>query len=238
MKEEVLESLQGRVGYRFDDLRRLEQALTHSSWAHEHDKVQDLERLEFLGDSVFNAAVTILLWRQAPQAREGDLSRARNQLVNTERLAAVGRALDLGSAILLGKGERRSGGADKDRILEDAVEALAGAIFLDGGFDAVCAAAERWVGDSVQEVVGQLVDEGVEAVANPRNTLQEITQERWSCLPEYEVLAVDGPAHAPEFHVSVSLQGKVLGRGTGSNKRQAHRAAAVAALRELEQDLP
>lgn len=228
-----LKAVQERIGHAFGDVELLSRALTHRSYAHENDGERDLERLEFLGDSVLNAATTVLLFERFPTAPEGALSKVRNQLVNTACLADIGRSLELGPYIRLGKGERRTGGSDKDRILEDAVEAVAGALMLDGGFPKVLEAARRWMSPRIEALADQMEAGGHVVVENPRNTLQEITQERWGVLPEYEVTGETGPAHAPRFTVVVRVQDQLLGEATGPNKRSAHRMAAEQAVRKL-----
>ncbi|MCO4745415.1 MAG: ribonuclease III [Proteobacteria bacterium] len=228
------DELQGRLGYVFKDEALLARALTHRSYAHENRNTEDMERLEFLGDSVLNAATTFLLWERFPEAREGDLSKVRNQLVNTRCLADIGRELELGPHLRLGKGERRSGGHDKERILEDAVEAIAGAIHLDAGFAEVQQAARRWMAPRIEALADKVLASGRDAVQNPRNTLQELTQERWGVLPEYTVVSEEGPAHDLEFTVEVRVLEQLHGTATGPSKRDAHREAARAALRSLD----
>lgn len=228
------EELEKRLGYTFEDQKLLQRALTHSSYAHENVNAEDLERLEFLGDSLLNAATTFLLWERFPDAREGDLSKVRNQLVNTSCLADIGRELEIGPHLRLGKGERKTAGHEKDRILEDSVEALAGALHLDGGFAAVQAAARRWMGPRIEALADRVQSAGREAVQNPRNTLQELTQEKWGELPVYAVVDEAGPAHAPEFTVEVRVNDELCGVGVGSNKRDAHRKAAAQAVTHLQ----
>lgn len=227
------EAFLARLGHEFANPELLRRALTHSSFAHENVNSTDMERLEFLGDSVLNAATTFLLWERFPDASEGDLSKARNQLVNTACLASIGRELDLGPQLRLGKGERRTGGNEKDRILEDAVEALAGALLLDGGFEAVQAAARRWMGPRIEVLADRVTTAGSDAVQNPRNTLQELTQERWAVLPQYTVVDESGPAHAPVFKVEVRVNDELCGTGEGMNKRDAKRRAAERAVAYL-----
>ena len=222
------ETLQERVGVQFKDTVLLHQALTHRSFSEETGGLNN-ERLEFLGDAVLELTVTEMLFRRVPEATEGQLSRIRAHLVQTRRLAEVGRSWGIGEALSLGRGELRSGGRDKDSLLADAVEALVGALYLDQGLGPVSEVVER----SFEPWVSEIDDPSIYGV-DPKSQLQELTMARWRLLPKYELLHTDGPAHAKSYSVRVLVGDKVEAEGTGSSKRKAQRAAARMALLKIE----
>jgi ribonuclease-3 len=225
-----LHRLQNRLDYEFRDLALLEQALTHSSFANERE-TDDNERLEFLGDAVLELAVSALLVERFPRAREGQLSRLRSRLVNTDALAGVARGLELGPLLRLGIGEDQTGGRDRTSVLADAVEAILGAVFLDGGFARARKIATGWVEEPLSGLDGDGVDLRWK---NPRSLLQERIQATLHQTPRYRVLRRTGPAHEPTFTVEVAIGDRVLGTGTGASKRAASHAAATNALDALE----
>ena len=214
------------LDHAFADPALLEEALTHTSWSHERGG-PDYERLEFLGDAVLQLVATAWLVERLPRVPEGDLSRLRQHLVNTGALAEVARALGLGAHLRLGVGEEASGGRDRASVLAGACEAVLGAVYLDGGL----AAAERLVRTWLAERFEALTSDDEARRADPRGLLQELTQRDLGATPTYEVTGRDGPPHAPTFAVEVRVGERVLGRGTGSSKRQASRQAAADALR-------
>jgi ribonuclease-3 len=210
------------LGHAFTDRGLLEEALRHRSAGARHN-----ERLEFLGDSLLNAVVAAALYRRYPQATEGRLSRLRASLVNQEALAGVARELELGQYLQLGTGELRSGGGRRASILADALEAVLGAVYLDGGFEA----CERVVLGLLGDRLGEL-----EAVASkdPKTKLQEWLQSRRLPLPSYQVRGVFGEPHEQHFVVECLL-GEV-GRsatGEGSSRRKAEQQAAHRVLEQL-----
>jgi ribonuclease III len=210
------------LGYRFADTGLLEEALTHRSAGAPHS-----ERLEFLGDAMLNAAVAGALYRRYPQATEGRLSRLRASLVNQETLAMLAQALDLGEYLRLGVGELRSGGSRRASILADALEAVFGAVYLDGGFDAC------------EKVILGLIEERLEhtslAVKDPKTRLQEWLQSRRLPLPSYQVRRLSGEPHEQHFVVECLVEN--LGRratGEGGSRRKAEQQAARKVLEQLE----
>lgn len=225
--ESVAEHIEAKLHYRFARLDLLRDALTHTS-VNPTTGAAPIERLEFLGDSVLGLAITELLVRRHPQANEGDLTLARSRLVNTNALARRAREIGLAEAILLGKGEEKTGGRKKPSILADVFEAVLGAVFLDGGFEA----ARR-----VVEHVFDLEDESGQASAeeDAKTSLQELTQRLFRQLPVYQTLSVEGPHHARHFVVEVSVGERILGTGSGRSKRIAAQEAARQALGELRQ---
>jgi ribonuclease-3 len=208
-----------RLGRAFRRAELLEQALTHRSYGTLHN-----ERLEFVGDAVLNCVIAAVLYARFPQMQEGDLSRIRAHLVNRDTLARLARGLDLGAALRFGEGEHRSGGADRASIVADALEAVFGAVFEDGGFDAA-----RGVIESVyaQELAG--LDPAILG-KDPKTRLQEWLQARRIPVPEYAIVAVDGEAHAQSFTVECRIPAlSVVASGTGPSRRAAEQAAAAGA---------
>jgi ribonuclease-3 len=222
-------ALQARLLHPFSDPELLQRALTHRSWANEHDGA-DNERLEFLGDAVLSAAITPLLLERYPDAREGQLARLRSRLVRTATLAAIAREIGLGDALRLGRGEEASGGRDRDSVLEDALEAVVGAVFVDGGFEPARALVLRWFEGRVRRFGSE-----VNTWNDPVSALQELTQERDGETPRYVDLSSSGPDHEPRFEVAVYVGERRVATGVGRRKKTARRAAADAALRELGQ---
>lgn len=218
--------LTARTGYVFRRPELGREALTHPSVTTERG-VAEIERLEFLGDAVLSLVVSEQLLRQLPGASEGELTKLRARLVNTGALARKAREVSLAELIVLGKGEEKSGGRRKPSILAGVLEAVLGAVFLDGGFDAARAVVERLFGDDVRGV--QLARSEEDA----KTALQELTQSIFKQLPVYETLRVAGPDHARDFLVAVSVGGEVLGSGSGRSKRVAAQNAAREALARL-----
>jgi ribonuclease-3 len=216
----------------FSDPNLLLEALTHASWAHEHGG-PDNERLEFLGDAVLQLCVSRALVAAFPGAGEGELSRMRQQLVNTRALAAAARAMALGADLRLGHGEAQTGGRDKDTVLAGALEALLGAVFRDAGYGPAEGFVRAWTAGTLAGLT-DAPDGGKDA----RSRLQERTQRDGGGTPRYEVVEQDGPAHAPVFAVEVRLGPAVLGRGRGPTKKDAARRAAEEALAGLDRGEP
>ncbi|HHO51920.1 MAG TPA: ribonuclease III [Deltaproteobacteria bacterium] len=217
------------LGHSFADPQLLLTALTHSSHAHENGG-EDYERLEFLGDAVFQLCSTELLVERFPEAREGQLSRLRSRMVNTHALAQLGRRLGIGPALRLGVGEEATGGRDRPRILAGAIEAILGAVFTDGGYTAALALARDWL----EEDLAVLETARMRGWKDPRSLLQERAQREFGETPAYGVAARGGPAHQPTFTVEVRVGQRLLGRGEGRSKREAARNAAAEALASTE----
>lgn len=207
------------LGHVFRRPELLRQALTHRSFGADHN-----ERLEFIGDSILNCAIALALYRRFPQLPEGELSRIRANLVNKDMLYRLARTLDLGGAIRLGEGELRSGGASRPSILADALEAMFGAIFLDGGFDAVDAAISRLYAGEIAGI------DPTGLAKDPKTRLQEWLQGRKLAVPEYEVAAVRGESHLQTFDVVCRIPAlDIAATGSGPSRRAAEQAAAAAA---------
>lgn len=210
------DGLSRRLGYPFRDPGLLRQALTHRSHGFPHN-----ERLEFLGDSVLNCVVARELYHALPEAPEGDLSRIRAHLVNQQTLAGLAGGLGLGELVLLGEGEVRSGGRRRPSILANALEAVLGAVFIDGGF----AAAEGVVGRLYAPLLREL--DPLALGKDPKTRLQEHLQGRRIPLPQYHVVATRGEAHAQQFQVECVIpELGVRTTGEGSSRRGAEQEAA------------
>jgi ribonuclease III len=213
----------------------LTRSLAHRSWCAENPGTGSNERLEFLGDAVLGLVVTDYLYRAYPDMPEGELAKVRASVVNSAALAELAAELDIGDALLLGKGEDQSGGRQKPSILADAMEAIIGAVYLDQGWAASVALIMRLLGERIEF-----------AAAGPggqdyKTRLQELSARTFDQLPVYQV-SDDGPDHAKEFHAVVHVQGLARGAGRGRSKKQAEQAAARAAwetlIEGLERDTP
>lgn len=204
----------------------LDLALTHRSYAYEHGGLPTNERLEFLGDSVLGLVVTETLYRSHPEVPEGQLAKYRASVVNARALADVARALDIGSCLLLGRGEESTGGRNKSSILADTLEALIGAVYLEHGIDT----AEQVVKALFDPLIGRAADLG--AGLDWKTSLQELAAELALGAPEYRV-EESGPDHAKRFVARASLAGVVYPEGQGGSKKEAEQNAAEEAYRAL-----
>lgn len=213
------EQLCRRIDYQFSDPERLDLALRHRSWCAENGSVASNERLEFLGDSVLGLVVTDHLYRSAPDRSEGVLARNRSELVSAVALAEVARSVDLGPALLLGKGEESTGGRDKTSILSDAMEAVFGATYLDGGIEEASRVVLHVLADRIENVI-----EGSLA-SDHKSRLQELAAHEFGQLPRY-ILSDDGPEHDKLFVAAVELCGEEWGTGAGRTKKEAEQEAA------------
>ena len=215
--------LEARIGHRFKSSALLEQALTHRSFGSSHN-----ERLEFLGDGVLDCVVAEELYARFPELPEGALSRLRANLVRQASLAGVARAIGLSGFMKLGEGELASGGAERPSILADGLEAVYGAVFLDGGYGAARATILHTLG----EALGRL--DAAAPAKDPKTRLQELLQGRRNKLPEYRVVATKGAAHKQTFEVECTVAELDLrATGSGSSRREAEQKAAEGLLRQL-----
>lgn len=219
-------ALEARLGYVFLDRRLVESALTHPS-ALPVGAVRAGEQLEFLGDAVVNLVVADLLMRAFPHLDEGQLSKRRAMMVRTPTLAAKARALGIGDALRLGRGEDRSGGRLKPSILACSYESIVGAMFRDAGFERTRAVIGRHFEEDVTRG-------GMTGAPDWKTLLQERVQARWRTVPEYHVAGEAGPAHARVFTAAVWVAGERLADGSGSSKRIAEQDAARNALAALD----
>jgi ribonuclease-3 len=218
--------LSRRLGLSFSDLSLLTRALTHRSYVNENpDSLEDNERLEFLGDAVLDFIVGAWVYHRFPEMPEGDLTKIRSAIVRNDQLATFARRLDLGRALLLGRGEHASGGADRDGLLGSTFEALIGALYLDSGIGAV----DAFVRPLLEDAKGFILDE----IQDPKSRLQEWAQAEKLGTPQYVTVGSSGPDHAKMFEVEVRIRGLIYGRGQGSSKQIAARIAAQTALEAL-----
>lgn len=220
-----LGELEETIGYVFTDRQLLLQALTHKSFSNEQSEfVPHNERLEFLGDAVLELVISDWVYSHYPDIPEGGLTRIRAEVVSEKGLSRISRQLHIGAVLHLGKGEQRSGGNEKSSLLADALEALLGAIYRDGGFAAVSL------------VIGEVFRAAIEESAllrygsDYKTCLQERLQAQYGTLPEYLLAQVSGPDHERIFSMEVYFEGKLLGKGSGSSKKSSEQKAAAVAL--------
>jgi ribonuclease III len=219
--------LEARLGYRFADPARLREALTHSSaTAGGGRAARSNERLEFLGDRVLGLVIADLLVRRFAKEGEGGLSRRHAALVNGTTLAEIAAEIALGDCLILARGEDDAGGRSKPATLANGLEALLGALYLDGGLAPAAAFIERHFGPRLKAMRAPPRD--------PKSTLQEWAQGRGLGLPDYRVVEVAGPAHEPRFEVSVQVGGRAPASASAGSKRAAEQAAAERLLAALE----
>jgi ribonuclease-3 len=226
------DELEAALGSVFGDRRRLERALTHRSHLNEPKSgaQDDNERLEFLGDAVLNLAVSETLIGRRPEATEGELSKWRAQLVSEPTLARVAARLGIGGWLRLGRGEELSGGREKRSLLADAFEALIGAVYQDGGYDA----ARRCVLAALEPELDESSDVALDI--DYKTQVQERCQQRFGVLPVYRVCRESGPDHQKVFHVELTIAGRPYGDGTGHTKKEAEQQAAQIAWQRLHAD--
>ena len=220
---------QKRLGYTFKKPELLELALTHPSVSHElAEKMENNQRLEFLGDAVLQLIISAELYKRFPTRDEGSLSKARARLVNREALAERAREIQLGKELSLSRGEDRNDGRNRPSALADAFEAVVGAIYLDGGFIKVKKFIHTQFANQFTEA-----DSGRHK-GNPKGELQEILQGKSSVAPEYRLLDMEGPDHDRSFICAVRHSGRELARGSGKSKKNAEMNAAAAAIDSLQ----
>jgi ribonuclease-3 len=227
-EQETFDAIERALGHRFRDRVWLHEALTHRSYANERPQLapRDNERLEFLGDALLGAVVAFVLIERFPDAAEGELTRRRAALVCESGLAEVARELGLGAALLLGKGEERSGGREKPRLLSSALEACFGAVLRDVGTEQAFSIARA------------LFEPRLVAAASFehdfKSRVQEIVQARGGRSPRYAIVGTDGPDHARRYEVALEVDGNEIARGIGRSKGEAEQQAARAALETLQ----
>ena len=223
----MIKDLETAIGYRFRNVQLLQNALTHSSYANErwHNSLLSNERLEFLGDSVLGMLVAEYLYRNFPDRPEGELTRMRADMVCEQTLAAAANKIGIGEHLMLGHGEEQGGGRSRNSILADAMESVIAACFLDGGINAALKVVQKFI----------LVDVPVTKLHNAdyKTQLQELVQQKKNQQLSYALVGESGPDHDKSFDVEVSLNGIVVGRGSGSSKKRAEQSAAASAIEKL-----
>jgi ribonuclease III len=231
-RKAALMRLEGRLSYSFRDITYLEIALTHRSYLNENPQVTvaDNERFEFLGDAVLGLCISDLLIRENAAFTEGDLSKIRAALVNEKPLAKLARELEIGTCLLLGKGEESSGGRTKDSLLANSLEAVIAAIYLDSGFTKVKSVIKNMIGPSLkaESLLSQYFDY--------KTSLQEFCQKMYKVAPQYRLLDSSGPDHARTFAVEVNVADKIISIGRGKSKKEAEKQAAQEAWKELQDE--
>ncbi|MDY2653358.1 MAG: ribonuclease III [Eisenbergiella porci] len=225
----TLEELEKRIGYTFRDKKLLRQALTHSSFANEQkiNKLEDYERLEFLGDAVLELVSSDFLFHENPQMPEGKLTKLRSSMVCEPALAYCARDLELGQYMLLGKGEEATGGRGRDSITSDVMEAVIGAMYLDGGLKAAHDFIYRFVLSDLENKI---------LFYDSKTVLQEMIQTMPEAAFEYVLTGEEGPDHDKEFLVDAVLDGKLIGKGKGRTKKAAEQQAAYEAILALRKN--
>jgi ribonuclease-3 len=226
-----LESLQRTIGYHFRDIQLLVDSLVHRSYLpvkqENHDDRGSNERMEFLGDSVLSLVVNDFLYRHYPEKTEGELTKMKSVIVSKQILSGHARKHKIGSFVLLSDNAQKAGVSEVGSVLADSLEAIFGAVFLDGGFEA----ASRCIRRFFLADLGDLVYD--EDHVNYKSLLQEYIQALHKIPPRYRVYSTQGPDHAKEFGVEVSVRGTILGRGTGKTKKLAEQEAAQEAYQKL-----
>ncbi len=218
-----MQLLEKRIGYQFHNPALLKQAMTHSSFTNEQRirKLENYERLEFLGDAVLELVTSEFLFREHNGLPEGELTKLRASMVCEPSLAFCARDLELGQFMLLGKGEENTGGRSRDSLTCDVMEAVIGAIYLDGGMEYAKEFIYRFI-------LSDLEDK--QLFYDSKSNLQELIQGKLKKEYSYELLGMSGPEHDKMFHVSVQMEGEILGKGEGKTKKAAEQQAAYRAL--------
>ena len=224
---EVLEELQKKIGYQFQNKNLLKQALTHSSFANEQkiNKLKNYERLEFLGDAVLELVSSEFLFKENPEMPEGQLTKLRASIVCEPTLAYCARDLDIGSYILLGRGEEATGGRKRDSIISDVMEAIIGAIYLDSGLENAKNHIYRFVLSDLDNKI---------LFVDSKTILQEEVQKTKDARLRYELVGESGPEHDKQFHVEAYLNDFLIGKGIGRTKKAAEQQAAYEALLKIQ----
>ncbi|MDO4267807.1 MAG: ribonuclease III [Eubacteriales bacterium] len=225
-----LQKLQERIGCQFQNEKLLRQAMTHSSYANEHrmDKLSCNERLEFLGDAVLEVISSDFLYQLYPEKPEGELTKIRASIVCEPTLAYCAGQIGLGSYLLLGRGEDATGGRERNSVVSDAMEALIGAIYLDGGFASAKEFIHRFILNDIEHK---------QLFYDSKTTLQELVQASFEESLEYEILKEEGPDHNKVFEVRAMVGGREIGRGSGRTKKAAEAMAAYRGILKLREDV-
>lgn len=224
-----IKTFEETIGYRFLDSSLLQLALTHSSYGNEtyHEKLHNNERLEFLGDAVLEITVSDFLYNKYPDLPEGELTRLRASMVCEPTLAVCAKEISLPDMLLLGKGEEQTGGRFRDSIISDAMEALLGAIYRDGGIECARAFVKRHILNDM---------ENKKTFIDSKSVLQERLQADYKEGPEYILVGEEGPDHCKTFQVEVKSEGKTIGTGSGKTKKAAEQQAAYQAILNMDKN--
>lgn len=221
-------SFQKQLSYQFNSVHLLENALTHSSYTYENNLFKSNERLEFLGDAILDAVISEFLFLKLPHYEEGQLSKLRSYVVCEKTLANCGRKIKIDKELYLGRGEETSGGRERDSIVADAVEALIGAIFLDGGYESAKSFILKHFEDVIHEAKGEYIN------SDYKSRLQEILQKGGKIDISYEIEKEEGPEHRKTFFVNLNIDHAIKGKGQGRTKKEAEQQAAKSALKGIQ----
>ena len=230
---ENLNEIQKNIGLDFQNPELLEIALTHRSYLNEHQgaKIQNNERQEYLGDAVLELIISDYIFRKYPDKAEGELTSIRSAVVRTESLAEESRKLGIGEHLQMSKGEKDSGGKDKDYLLANAYEAVLGAIYLDSGMESCIQFVTRTLVPKIDNIVENNL------FIDPKTQAQEIIQSRYKTTPTYEIVKEEGPDHDKKFTVALLINKKEKAQGQGTSKQKAEESAALAAIEIIEKEL-
>jgi len=229
-RRQLLSELEKTLSYSFNNLAYLDQALTHSSYRHEarSPDIQDNERLEFLGDAVLNFVISNHIYRMFPEMPEGRLAKLKSVLVSEPVLALRSKSLELGQYLQLGKGEQKSGGAERISNLGNSFEAVIGSMFLDGGIEPVQKFILHQLGNDLQAIVQESL------CLDYKSILQEHIQARFNTIPVYSIVGESGPDHDKRFEIRVSVNADIYGIGNGKSKKEAEQSAAKQACEHFK----
>jgi ribonuclease-3 len=225
---ENYKELQEKIGITIKNLNLLQNAFVHKSFINEHrsEKIEHNERLEFLGDAVLELAATRHLFEKCPDRDEGEMTAFRSALVKGKHLAEISKELNLGKYLFLSHGEERSGGREKNYILANTLEALIGAIYLDGGYEK----AEGFIKKFILTKLDEIIEKGLHVDAKSR--FQELSQEKEEFTPYYEVISEEGPDHDKKFTMGAYIKEELIAKGVGTSKQKAEDDAAKNALKQ------
>ncbi|MEW6096692.1 MAG: ribonuclease III [bacterium] len=232
-RRQQLKELQSALGVEFNDIRILNQSLTHTSYAYElngNNGVFHNERLEFLGDVVLGLIISEYIYKKYPDYMEGELAKIRAKVVSRPILAKGSKHLNLGEYLLLGKGEEITGGRSRHSILANTFEAVIGAIYLDSGLEKARYFILEQFSEEIEKIIYNV------HVQDYKTDFQEFTQKKFRTLPLYKVISKEGPDHNRIFEVAVIVKGKTWGTGKGKSKKEAEQKAAFFALQQLKEE--
>ncbi|MGQ9619166.1 MAG: ribonuclease III [Candidatus Aminicenantia bacterium] len=222
-----LSLLEKKLGIEFIDKNLLIKALTHKSYAFENEEESN-ERLEFLGDSILNSIVSGFLFINFPEMEEGEMSKLRARLIGTETLYKIGKKMRIGEFLLLGKGEEKTAGREKKRIIVSAVEALIAALYLDRGYESTKDLVIKWI----KPVLG---GKSLRISTDYKSILQELVQKKKMGLPEYRIVKESGPPHNKIFKIELWVEGRKISSSHGKSKKEAQQKAAKIALKTFSE---
>ncbi len=225
-----IEKIKQVIGYEFNDKALLRCGLTHRSYSAENNLSYDNQRLEFLGDAVLEIILSEYLFKRYPEAQEGKMTKMRSAMVQQDALAKLSRKIDLGKFFIIGKGDKETGGCDRDSSLADLFESLTGALYLDAGLERT----KQFIIPLIEEVFPEPTQ--LLSTLNPKGDLQEFARRQWNCPPEYSIIKTTGPDHSPRYLVNVFIAvPNISASGEAGNRKQAESEAARKLLQMITQ---